>query len=141
MRYLRFFLRPSATSRRYRYITHFGNKALDHSQASSTGMASGTGSDIALHNINQAFDYDVNDESPIDRQASPIQVRQHEIHSNLPPVDGGREAWLFLVGSFFIEALVWGKRLFLKDVFFNFRSILHGVSFGLPFLVLSYYDL
>ena len=108
-------------------------------------MASGTGSDIALHNINQAFDYDVNDESPIDTQGSPIRVRQHEIHSNLPTVDGGREAWLFLAGSFFIEALVWGKCLFLKVFsffsFLNFRSILHGVSFGLPFLVLSYYDL
>lgn len=28
---------------------------------------------------------------------------------NLPRVDGGKEAWLFLAGSFMIEALVWGR--------------------------------
>jgi len=28
--------------------------------------------------------------------------------SNLPPVDGGKEAWLFLAASFVVEALVWG---------------------------------
>ncbi|KAL3421841.1 major facilitator superfamily transporter [Phlyctema vagabunda] len=28
--------------------------------------------------------------------------------ANLPPVDGGRQAWLFLVGCFFFEALIWG---------------------------------
>ena len=109
MRYLKNFLRPSATSRRHSYIRHLRNEELDHSQAYSTGMASDTGSEIAIQSINQAFDYNVNDESPIETQGSPTQVRQYEIHSNLPTVDGGREAWLFLAGSFFIEALVWGK--------------------------------
>ena len=28
---------------------------------------------------------------------------------SLPGVDGGKYAWLFLAGSFTIEALVWGK--------------------------------
>ena len=33
-----------------------------------------------------------------------------EGHSQqLPPVDGGKDAWLFLAASFVIEALVWGK--------------------------------
>lgn len=27
----------------------------------------------------------------------------------LPPVDGGKDAWLFLAASFVIEALVWGR--------------------------------
>ena len=27
---------------------------------------------------------------------------------SLPPVDGGKDAWLFLAGCFMIEALVWG---------------------------------
>ncbi|KAF4338333.1 MFS monocarboxylate transporter [Fusarium beomiforme] len=27
---------------------------------------------------------------------------------SLPPVDGGKDAWLFLFASFFLEALVWG---------------------------------
>lgn len=28
--------------------------------------------------------------------------------SALPPVDGGKDAWLFLVAAFMIETLVWG---------------------------------
>jgi hypothetical protein len=30
---------------------------------------------------------------------------------SLPPVDGGKDAWLFLFASFLLEALVWGKSL------------------------------
>jgi hypothetical protein len=33
----------------------------------------------------------------------------HEI--NLPPVDRGRRAWLFLAACFIIEALIWGMSL------------------------------
>lgn len=32
---------------------------------------------------------------------------EHEMAS-LPPVDGGKDAWLFLAACFMIEALVWG---------------------------------
>ncbi|KAJ4263449.1 hypothetical protein NW762_006268 [Fusarium torreyae] len=31
----------------------------------------------------------------------------HEV-SSLPPVDGGKDAWLFLAASFMVEALTWG---------------------------------
>lgn len=31
-----------------------------------------------------------------------------EIEFSLPPVDGGKDAWLFLVAAFIIEVLVWG---------------------------------
>lgn len=34
-------------------------------------------------------------------------ISRHEF--SLPPVDGGRDAWLFLTACFFIEALVWGE--------------------------------
>lgn len=27
----------------------------------------------------------------------------------LPPVDGGKDAWLFLAAAFVVEALVWGE--------------------------------
>ena len=27
----------------------------------------------------------------------------------LPPVDGGRQAWAFMLGAFMIEGLMWGK--------------------------------
>lgn len=29
--------------------------------------------------------------------------------ADLPPVDGGKDAWLFLAACFAVEALVWGK--------------------------------
>ena len=29
-------------------------------------------------------------------------------HVSLPPVDGGKVAWLFLAAAFVVEALVWG---------------------------------
>ena len=28
---------------------------------------------------------------------------------SLPPVDGGKGAWLFLAAAFVVEALVWGR--------------------------------
>lgn len=31
--------------------------------------------------------------------------------STLPPVDGGKDAWLFLAACFVVEALVWGTSL------------------------------
>lgn len=31
-----------------------------------------------------------------------------DVVSSLPPVDGGRQAWLFLTGATVIEVLVWG---------------------------------
>lgn len=30
---------------------------------------------------------------------------------SLPPVDRGKDAWLFLAACFVVEALVWGKSL------------------------------
>jgi hypothetical protein len=27
----------------------------------------------------------------------------------LPPVDGGQQAWTFMIGGFMIEGLMWGK--------------------------------
>jgi len=29
--------------------------------------------------------------------------------ATLPRADGGKDAWMFLTGSFFIEALIWGE--------------------------------
>ena len=31
--------------------------------------------------------------------------------ASLPPVDSGKDAWLFLAACFVVEALVWGKAL------------------------------
>lgn len=32
----------------------------------------------------------------------------------LPPMDGGKDAWLFLAACFVIEALIWGMPIPLK---------------------------
>lgn len=41
-----------------------------------------------------------------DEPASSNNTR-HEFPA-LPPVDGGKDAWLFLAACFVIEALIWG---------------------------------
>ena len=42
------------------------------------------------------------------RQAPPADDVEPAQSISLPPVDGGRAAWLFLAGSFVIETLLWG---------------------------------
>lgn len=39
---------------------------------------------------------------PMDIDGENLQTR------SLPPVDGGKDAWLVLAGCFVLEALVWG---------------------------------
>jgi hypothetical protein len=34
--------------------------------------------------------------------------REGQQNISLPPADRGRDAWLFLVTAFFVEALIWG---------------------------------
>lgn len=36
---------------------------------------------------------------------------------SLPPVDGGKDAWLFLFSAFVLEVLVWGKSSFPSATF------------------------
>ncbi len=54
----------------------------------------------------------VNVAGDLHRTAEEADVEPEETAS-LPPVDGGRAAWLFLAGSFFIEMLLWGMKLCL----------------------------
>lgn len=87
-------------------------------------MASTTESQVALQNLYPPFDFVDVDESYEGRTGS--QVQQHrlpETQTSLPEVDGGKDAWLFLAGSFFIEALVWGECLFCQlPQIFSVRS-------------------
>jgi hypothetical protein len=49
----------------------------------------------------------VNDDggrSLVEQNFAPSEISPRPI----PPADGGKDAWLFLVGCFFVEALVWG---------------------------------
>jgi hypothetical protein len=44
-----------------------------------------------------------------------IQDHDREQNQQLPPMDGGKDAWLFLAACFMIEALIWGKLLHLHN--------------------------
>jgi hypothetical protein len=46
------------------------------------------------------------EEAYVDLALSPSR---HDL--SLPPMDGGKDAWLFLAAGFMFEALVWGKHL------------------------------
>lgn len=57
----------------------------------------------------QASGYDVSRSGNVSRRIADSQ--EHEAREeHLPRPDGGTRAWLFLAGSFMIEALIWGKR-------------------------------
>lgn len=45
--------------------------------------------------------------TPEPQDTSVQEPARHEF-SQLPPVDGGKDAWLFLAACFVVEALVWG---------------------------------
>ena len=69
-----------------------------------------------------------------------LRSDEHSRHEDgqefsLPQADGGKDAWMFLIAAFFVEALVWGK--FVYDFPCNFikfhifalpESLLFGVS-------------
>lgn len=57
----------------------------------------------------QSFDTSPRTTSPERRVEDGRAGMEHEMPS-LPPVDGGKDAWLFLAACFMIEALVWGMR-------------------------------
>ncbi|KAH7149022.1 major facilitator superfamily domain-containing protein [Dactylonectria estremocensis] len=61
-----------------------------------------TESSIALQN-HQRNSPDIGTSSGLEEQAD----GRHEF-SSLPPVDGGKDAWLFLAACFTVEALTWG---------------------------------
>lgn len=37
-----------------------------------------------------------------------LDIKEEEVELVLPPVDGGRKAWLFLFGAFMIEGILYG---------------------------------
>jgi hypothetical protein len=55
----------------------------------------------------------------------------HEI--NLPPVDRGRRAWLFLAACFVIEALIWGMFDILRSQLVTWSFMLTSVQLGFTF--------
>ena len=70
-------------------------------------MASNTGSEIELVNHNSSH-YSRPRSTSRGEHPSNNGIAEDRAAFSLPPVDGGKEAWLFLTGSFFVEALTWG---------------------------------
>lgn len=64
---------------------------LSHSSATYTSADNGTDA-----------------ERPPSPVANRFEDHSHNVIQALPPVDGGRDAWLFLAAAFMIETLVWG---------------------------------
>lgn len=65
---------------------------------------------IALHELHQDG-RPVNGVVPDELAEQLMAEQDHVNESQLPPVDGGKDAWLFLAACFVIEALVWGKEI------------------------------
>ena len=68
-------------------------------------MASNTSSEVALANLHDRVDA-FDDQAP--RSDGTATDEDHGFEFSLPQVDGGKEAWLLLAGSFTVEALTWG---------------------------------
>lgn len=65
---------------------------------------------LPSENLSTDIQYDQLDEQ-IELQLSANSITNnghHQQEFSLPPADGGKDAWLFLVTCFFVEAFVWG---------------------------------
>lgn len=57
------------------------------------------------------------DTTPRDEPGDAFESGQGHHHEfSLPPVDTGKDAWLFLAACFVIEALVWGEHVSAQAV-------------------------
>lgn len=69
------------------FTRHSGIYPVFESHPDSSQYPSGSGNEVELESFNG--------------------LPPHEF--SLPPVDRGKDAWLFLAASFVLEALIWGK--------------------------------
>ena len=95
-------------------------------------MASWERDGISLREINRTHNpgYVEPREANAQRSGSLWENDRPTQEFSLPPVDGGKYAWLFLAGCFTIEALVWGKPFVLSCLVKKARIIHHIVSGG-----------
>ncbi|EKG19881.1 Major facilitator superfamily [Macrophomina phaseolina MS6] len=73
-----------------------------HAQDASNDSAGASTSSHRLSHVDQSSEYL---QGP---GLTPPESLADRNESQLPPVDGGKDAWLFLAACFLIEALVWG---------------------------------
>lgn len=61
-------------------------------------------------------------------------VNSESIEYNIPPPDGGKAAWLFLAGCFFLEGFVWGKSSLAGPAMTIISErMTNGIAQGLPY--------
>lgn len=72
---------------------------------------------LSDHNVNSPLDNSENEKGKNDSTAV-VEVRPDDVEAqqedenqgySLPPVDTGKDAWLFLAACFVMEAMVWGE--------------------------------
>jgi hypothetical protein len=84
---------------------------------------------IELGNSHQDWSSHPNEQGHIQRihgsqdWNSPNEVEQ----SSLPPVDGGKDAWLFLAACFMLEANVWVRKIAVIIVTVHNTNTISGV--------------
>jgi hypothetical protein len=47
-------------------------------------------------------------------------IDEANVSSLLPPTDGGKDAWLFLLSCFMLEALIWGMQLLTLENIYEY---------------------
>lgn len=83
-----------------------------------------------------------NDEVAIlspDNNHSDSQNTDLSHESQLPPVDKGKDAWLFLASCFFIEALVWGEYTSLLSNLLSLSDAIFSLGFAFSFGIFQEY--
>jgi hypothetical protein len=76
------------------------------------------------HPTNEQSRHASTDQIQLNSQEENSSPHEHEF--SLPPVDGGKDAWLYLIAAFFIEMLVWGKDLQYNRPFKMHKHIIHA---------------
>lgn len=59
------------------------------------------------HPANEQSQYASTDQVQLNTGEEINSLHEHEF--SLPPVDRGKDAWLYLISAFLIEMLVWGR--------------------------------
>ena len=57
----------------------------------------------------------------------------------LPPVDRGMHAWLFLIASVILEAIVWGSLCMATEALFEVRCLTSSTGYALTFGIFQDY--
>ena len=75
---------------------------------SATNSAATSSTDLKIEQSNRLFDSKVIDGTSENNEEQDMEGE----NMGLEPVDGGKAAWLFMVGAVIIDAIIWGEQEF-----------------------------